>query len=142
MPRNKPDLVRRSLFGSGGAPPASEEPDKAPDAIPQGRPAQRTARPRRAVVPQAPPPVPEVAPTSSSHRRPVERTAVTVPSDLLLQVKDAVAVLNGWPHQYTMARFVEEAFSAQLDRMKAEHNGGRDFPETNRKIRTGRPPGS
>jgi hypothetical protein len=67
---------------------------------------------------------------------------VTVPSDLLLRVKDAVAVLNGWPHQYTMARFVEEAFAAHLERLKNDYNGGRDFPVTNRKIRTGRPPGT
>ena len=53
-----------------------------------------------------------------------------------------VAVLNGWPHQYTMARFVEEAFMAQLERLKRENNGGREFPITNRKIRTGRPPGT
>lgn len=41
-----------------------------------------------------------------------------------------------------MARFVEEAFTVQLERLKAELNGGREFPETNRKIRTGRPPGT
>lgn len=67
---------------------------------------------------------------------------MTVPSDLLLRVKDTVAVLNGWPHQYTIARFVEEAFAAHLERLKADHNGGREFPVTNRKIRTGRPPGT
>ena len=39
-------------------------------------------------------------------------------------------------------RPVEEAFAAHLERLKAEHNGGREFPVTNRKIRTGRPPGS
>jgi hypothetical protein len=59
-----------------------------------------------------------------------------------MKVKDAVAVFNGWPHQYTMARFVEEAFTAQLERLKNEHNRGREFPVTNRKIRTGRPPGT
>ena len=44
--------------------------------------------------------------------------------------------------QYTMARFVEEAFTGQLERLKREHNGGREFLITNRKIRTGRPPGT
>jgi hypothetical protein len=67
---------------------------------------------------------------------------VTVPTELLMRVKDAVAVLNGWPQQYTMARFVEEAFSAHLERLKTAHNSGREFPITNRKIRTGRPPGT
>jgi hypothetical protein len=142
MPTKKPDLVRRSLFGTGTASPVPKEPDKSPETVPQSRSAQRSARPRRVVVPQAPTLVPEVVPTPPARRRAVERTAVTVPSALLLQVKDAVAVLNGWPHQYTMARFVEEAFSAQLERLKIDHNGGREFPETNRKIRTGRPPGS
>jgi hypothetical protein len=42
-----------------------------------------------------------------------------------------------------VARFVKEAFAftAHLDKLKARHNGGRDFPVTNRKLRTGRPPG-
>lgn len=67
------------------------------------------------------------------HRRRIEPAgeracAITVPTDPLLRVKDAVAVLNGWPHQYTMARFVEEAFTAHLDRLKVEHNGGVSSP--------------
>src|SRR6202035_3691652 len=37
--------------------------------------------------------------------------------------------LNGWPHQYTMARFVEGAFTAQLERLKIEYNGGQEFPD-------------
>ena len=57
-----------------------------------------------------------------------------------MRVKDAVAVLNGWPQQYTMARFVEEAFTAQLERLKREHNGGRESPSrTERFGRDGRP---
>jgi len=78
----------------------------------------------------------------SASRRPVERTAITVPTDLLMRAKDAVAVLSGWPHQYTMARSVEEAFAAHLDRLKVDHNGNREFPVTNRDIRTCRPPGN
>jgi hypothetical protein len=139
MPSHKTDLVRRSLFGTGGAMPASEQPD-GPDASAPRQSAYETARPRRTQVPRVPATAPEVAPTSPARRR-VERTAVTIPSDLLMRIKDAVAVLNAWPHQYTMARFVQEAFASQLERLKVEDSGGREFPETNRKIRTGRPPG-
>lgn len=140
MPVRKTDLVRRSLFGAGVAEHGSEQPES-PRAPRPKRARQHTSvdpRPARTGNQQ---PI-EEAPPETNGRRQVERTAVTVPTDLLMRVKDAVAVLNGWPHQYTMARFVEEAFSAQLERMKVDHNGGREFPVTNRKIRTGRPPGS
>jgi hypothetical protein len=142
MAERKSDLVRRSLFGPD--PVATDDKRSEVVAKPLAKQArQQTGRPRRTSQPavstvrQA-----EVVSPAPIRRGPVERTAVTVPSDLLLRVKDAVAVLNGWPHQYTMARFVEEAFTAQLERLKIECNGGQEFPETNRKIRTGRPPGS
>lgn len=137
MATRKPDLVRRSLFGSGDA----DEADGAPVPARKRSPRQSGGM-KEASQPPAPEDVDRTRDGTREHRRQVERTAVTVPSDLLLRVKDAVAVLNGWPHQYTMARFVEEAFAAQLDRLKLEHNGGREFPITNRKIRTGRPPGT
>jgi len=141
MPARKDNVVRRSLFGSGREFPADEQPER-DDQPPATRTLQQKTRSRQSSLPRAAQQPVEIAPASPPGRRAVERTAVTVPTDLLMQVKDAVAVLNGWPHQYTMARFVEEAFAAQLERLKVDHNGGREFPETNRKIRTGRPPGS
>jgi hypothetical protein len=140
MAAKKSDIIRRSLFGVRQASSAVEQPQ--PTGTPQPRQTpQRKAAPVKA-LPLATDATAEVGLVAPAGRRAVERTAVTVPTDLLMQVKDAVAVLNGWPQQYTMARFVEEAFAAQLERLKVEHNGGRDFPVTNRKIRTGRPPGS
>ena len=131
MATRKTDIVRRSLFGS----------DPADEAAKSGPRARR--QPRAAAEPaSAPQSAVQVAAGTAQLRRQVERTAVTVPSELLMKVKDAVAVLNGWPHQYTMARFVEEAFAAHLERLKLDFNGGREFPVTNRKIRTGRPPGT
>ena len=137
MATRKTDVVRRSLFGAG----EMDQPEAAP--APSRKRSTRRSRsstdgvpaPRRQVIE-------EDKASGSEPRRQLERTAVTVPSELLMRVKDAVAVLNGWPQQYTMARFVEEAFTAQLERLKREHNGGREFPITNRKIRTGRPPGT
>ena len=140
MSARKPDLVRRSLFGQGGVVAAPDL--ETEDVLPQRQSAASTARSRRTSRGPGPARPTEGATALPAPRRAVERTAVTVPSELLVRVKDAVAVLNGWPHQYTMARFVEEAFAAQLERLKVELNGGREFPETNRKIRTGRPPGS
>lgn len=137
MASRKPDVVRRSLFGAGQSdkPQATREPAR-----------RRSSRQSQAAIDAIAAPGRDVVDDGRAGtvepRRQVERTAVTVPSDLLMRVKDAVAVLNGWPQQYTMARFVEEAFTAQLERLKGEHNGGREFPVTNRKIRTGRPPGT
>ncbi len=137
MAGRKSDVVRRSLFGAVDL-------DEGESARRPGR--SRSARQSRGANDAAPAAAREIVGPDKAGakepRRQVERTAVTVPSDLLMRVKDGVAVLNGWPRQYTMARFVEEAFAAHLDRLKTEHNGGRDFPVTNRKIRTGRPPGS
>jgi hypothetical protein len=133
----KSDLVRRSLFGSGEADQAASSNSTGARRSRRGA-EEATSAPRS----RKPGVQPEPESVPASDRRKVERTAVTVPTDLLLRVKDAVAVLNGWPYQYTMARFVEEAFAAHLEQLKAKHNGGREFPITNRKIRTGRPPGS
>jgi hypothetical protein len=137
MATRKTDVVRRSLFRAA----EMDQPEAAP--VPSRK--RSTRQSRGPTEPVTAPPqhvVDHGRAASSQPRRQVERTAVTVPSELLMKVKDAVAVLNGWPQQYTMARFVEEAFTAQLERLKREHNGGREFPVTNRKIRTGRPPGT
>ena len=133
MPK-KTDVVRRSLFGSGGVEEQGTDQRKPNHSANRSRArtsGSRTTEPER-VEPAA----------ARASRRALERTAITVPSDLLMRVKDAVAVLNGWAQQYTMTRFVEVAFAAQLERLKVEHNGGREFPVTNRRIRTGRPPGT
>jgi hypothetical protein len=115
----KTDVVRRSLFGSADV-------DERDVDVREQRAA--AVRPRtRKKVPRTVEAEAINAGVTRASRRLVERTAITVPSELLLRVKDAVAVLNGWPHQiYTMARFVEEAFTAQLERLKLEHNGGRE----------------
>jgi hypothetical protein len=137
MATRKTDVVRRSLFGAGDVdrPESTPAPSRKRSTRQSPEPTDRVRTPRSQVIED------EKA-SGSEPRRQVERTAITVPSELLMRVKDAVAVLNGWPQQYTMARFVEEAFTAQLERLKREHNGGREFPITNRKIRTGRPPGT
>ena len=137
MATRRSDIVRRSLFGSDDTDGARSTPETA-----KGTPTRQRRGRANASRPARPDADDTAQPSDKGARRQVERTAITVPTDLLLQVKDAVAVLNGWPHQYTMARFVEEAFTAHLERLKAEHNGGRAFPVTNRKIRTGRPPGT
>ena len=137
MANRKTDIVRRSLFGAGDADQFEATRDAG-----QIRPSRKSRGSKNPVAASPRQAVDQRQPGTTETRRQVERTAVTVPSELLMRVKDAVAVLNGWPHQYTMARFVEEAFTAQLERLKREHNGGREFPITNRKIRTGRPPGT
>ena len=115
MAAKKSDIVRRSLFGVGPACPWASRPTLPmnPESS-EGRSAN--SRPGTGFA-AAVEPAAEVALAAAGRAAvPVERTAVTVPTELLMQVKDAVAVLNGWPQQYTMARFVEEAFAAQLER--------------------------
>ena len=97
MATRKTDVVRRSLFGSADV-------DERDVDVREQRAA--AVRPRtRKKVPRTVEAEAINAGVTRASRRLVERTAITVPSELLLRVKDAVAVLNGWPHQiYTMAR--------------------------------------
>ena len=137
MTTRKTEIVRRSLFGAGemDQPETARAPSQKRSTRQSRGSSDRVRAPRRQLIE-------DDKALGSEPRRQVERTAITVPSELLMRVKDAVAVLILWPQQYTMARFVEEAFAAQLERLKREHNRGREFPITNRKIRTGRPPGT
>ena len=107
MANRKTDVVRRSLFGAGDA--GQSEATRDAGQIRSARKSRGSNNPVAASPRQS---VDQRGAGTTETRRQVERTAVTVPSELLMRVKDAVAVLNGWPHQYTRARFVEEAFTA------------------------------
>jgi hypothetical protein len=90
MATRKSDVVRRSLFGAGemDQPGAAPAPSRKRSTRQSHEPIDRVRAPRRQVIED------EKA-SGSEPRRQVERTAVTVPSALLMRVKDAVAVLNG-----------------------------------------------
>jgi hypothetical protein len=70
------------------------------------------------------------------------RASFQIPRLLLGEIRDAVIALSGPPERLTMARFAEEAFRHELQRLQADHNAGRPFPSTDGTVRVGRPVGS
>ena len=70
------------------------------------------------------------------------RASFQIPQQLLAQIRDAVIALSGPPERLTMARFAEEAFRHELERLQTDRNDGRPFPSTDGVVRVGRPVGS
>jgi hypothetical protein len=70
------------------------------------------------------------------------RASFQIPQQLLADIRDAVIALSGPPERLTMARFAEEAFRHELERLQADHNDGQPFPSTDGVVRVGRPVGS
>ncbi len=67
------------------------------------------------------------------------RATLYVPTELLEEARDAVVFLAGYPVRLTLTRLVEEAFRAELRRLKELHNKGQDFPQRSEDLRGGRP---
>src|SRR5258708_16849495 len=111
MPREKTDVVRRSLFGARTLTPGAGEPDVGEKRRPNAKPNQNRSSGKRASTATGQSRNREAAPVSPTPigRRSVERTAVTVPTDLLMRVKDAVAVLECVAPQDNEVRLVAEA---------------------------------
>jgi hypothetical protein len=74
-----------------------------------------------------------------SPRSPKIRATLYVPEDLLDEARNATVHLAGFPARLTLTKFVENAFRAELDRLKRLHNDGRDFPPRDGDLRGGRP---
>lgn len=70
------------------------------------------------------------------------RASFQVPEELLADVRDAVIALSGPPERLTMARFAEEAFRRELERLQSIHNRGKPFDATDGLVRVGRPVGT
>jgi len=67
------------------------------------------------------------------------RATLYVPTELLEEARDAVVFLAGYPVRLTLTRLVEEAFRAELRRLKQLHNNGQDFPQRGEDLKGGRP---
>lgn len=67
------------------------------------------------------------------------RATLYVPAELLEEARDATVFLAGYPVRLTLSRLVENAFRAELARLKALHNCGREFPQRNGELKGGRP---
>jgi hypothetical protein len=67
------------------------------------------------------------------------RATLYLPTDLLDEARDAAVYLAGYPVRLTLTKLVEDAFRAELRRLKQLYNAGRDFPQRNEDLKGGRP---
>ena len=68
-----------------------------------------------------------------------ERVAFYLSEDLADEIRNAVVQLSGPPLRLTMTELAEMAFQKELERLKAEHNGGKPFPKRAEDLKGGRP---
>jgi hypothetical protein len=72
-------------------------------------------------------------------RPPKVRATLYLPQDLLDEARDAAVYLAGYPARLTLTKLAENAFRAELRRLKQLYHDGRDFPPRNEDLRGGRP---
>jgi hypothetical protein len=70
---------------------------------------------------------------------PKVRATLYLPHDLLDEARDAAVHLAGYPARLTLTKLAENAFRAELRRLKQLYNEGRDFPPRDEDLRGGRP---
>ena len=73
------------------------------------------------------------------------RATFNLPLDLVEEARDTVVALAGPPHRLTLAKLVEQALRAELDRLRGERTGRRknqQFPARTDEVRSGRPIGT
>ena len=75
----------------------------------------------------------------SRHDAPKVRATLYLPQDVLDEARDAAVHLAGFPARLTLTKLAENAFRAELRRLKALYNDGRDFPPREEDLRGGRP---
>ena len=74
-----------------------------------------------------------------STNSPKVRATLYIPQDLLEEARDAAVHLAGYPARLTLTKLAENAFRAELRRLKTLYNDGRDFPPREEDLRGGRP---
>lgn len=67
------------------------------------------------------------------------RATLYLPHNVLEEARNATAHLAGYPARMTLTKFAEEAFRAELQRLKDRYNDGQDFPCRQEQLRGGRP---
>jgi hypothetical protein len=70
---------------------------------------------------------------------PKVRATIYLPHDLLDEARDAAVHLAGYPARLTLTAFAENAFRAELRRLKELYNEGQNFPPRDGELRGGRP---
>jgi hypothetical protein len=94
-------------------------------------PTRNAAGTRHTVLPGAGSPVPR--------KSPKVRATLYLPYELLEEARDAAVHLAGFPVRLTLTKFAEEAFRAELERLKNRYHGGCDFPPREEDLKGGRP---
>ncbi len=72
------------------------------------------------------------------HTRKV-RATIYLPIDVLDEARDAAVYLAGYPTRLTLTQFAENAFRAELAKLKSLHLDGNNFPLREGQLRGGRP---
>ncbi len=67
------------------------------------------------------------------------RATIYLPQDVLDEARDAAVYLAGYPARLTLTQLAENAFRAELRRLKALYNNGQNFPPRDEELRGGRP---
>ena len=70
---------------------------------------------------------------------PKVRATLYLPQELLDEARDAAVHLAGYPARLTLTKIAENAFRAELRRLKQLYNESRDFPPRDEDLRGGRP---
>jgi hypothetical protein len=76
---------------------------------------------------------------SGDRKSPRVRATLYLPARLLDEVRDAAVFLAGHPTRLSLAQLAENAFRSELQRLKDQYNGGRDFPRRAEDLKGGRP---
>ena len=74
-----------------------------------------------------------------SHNNPKVRATIYLPADVLDEARNAAVHLAGYPARLTLTQLAENAFRAELRRLKTLYNNGEDFPQRGEDLRGGRP---
>ena len=72
-------------------------------------------------------------------KSPKVRATLYLPYELLEEARDAAVHLAGFPVRLTLTKFAEEAFRAELERLKDRYNAGCNFPPRAEDLKGGRP---
>jgi len=67
------------------------------------------------------------------------RATIYLSQEVLGEARDAAVYLAGYPARLTLTQLAENAFRAELRRLKALYNNGQDFPPRDEELRGGRP---
>jgi hypothetical protein len=81
----------------------------------------------------------------NGHRMAKVRATFQLPEELVNEARNTVVALSGPPQRLTLTKLVEDALRREITRLRGERLGrqrGKEFPQREDEVRTGRPIGS